>query len=599
MAQVRFDDLSPGNEQAFELVDLVDIVEAHHPGEVIAALTAVDIACRNGLWAGGFVGYEAAPGLDAALTVHDRSSELPLVWFGLFRRRVDVAALAPQQIRPAAYHISAWRTVMDRSAHAEAIDEIHGAIADGDTYQVNLTFRLTAAFSGDPRALYRDVTIAQRGAHAGFLDMGRHVVASASPEMFFEWRNGTITVRPMKGTMGRGRWAAEDEDRARALLASEKDRAENLMIVDLLRNDLGRIADFGSVRVEELFSLERFETVWHLTSTVSAHTNRGTSLAEVFAALFPSGSITGAPKPSTMRIIADLEQTERGVYCGAVGFVGPPRSGEADPWAKFNVAIRTATIDLEEGTAHYGVGGGITWDSHSHAEYEEARVKALVLGERRPEFALLETMRWEPAGGIVLWAEHESRLVGSARYFGFDLDLAAVREAIEDAVDGALVAQRVRLRVSRSGEIAVGSTPLARPFARGYREDESPIYFCLDDDPVSPDDVFLYHKTTHRSMYDERLKRYPMADDVLMINDRGELTEFTIANLALQLDGKWWTPPQVSGLLDGTYRHSLLERGELRERTLYVDDLHSAQAVAMINSVRGWIPAAQAALRSL
>lgn len=585
MPSVRFDDLTPGNEKAFELAGLVDVVSSHHPGQAREALRAVETAVRSGLWAAGYVSYEAASGFDPALSTHPHAHHLPVLWFGLYRNRVAVPAFEPRTLRPAPYHISAWRTEVDKAAHAAAIHEIRTHIEDGETYQVNFTFRLNASFSGEPSELYRDLVLAQRGAWAAYLDTGRHHVLSASPELFFAKSGKRIEVRPMKGTIGRGRWPAEDRRKADQLLASTKDRAENLMIVDLLRNDLGRIAEFGSVRVDELFALERYETVWQLTSRISADMHPGTTLDEMFAALFPSGSVTGAPKARTTEIIADLERTPRGVYCGAVGLLAP---GDEAQWA-FNVAIRTVTIDVEEGTAEYGVGGGITWDSLSSSEYEEARVKAQLLVDRRPEFSLLETLRWDPDGGFRMLSGHLDRIESSGQYFGFPVLRPRLEAALHEAVAGAREPQRVRIQLSREGTVEVGSVAMPMRFwAMGAAGDDDTIRYAVDHDPVSSQNVFLFHKTTRREVYDQRLKRAPHADDVLLVNERHEITEFTSGNVAVLLDGVWCTPPVDAGLLGGVYRRALVEEGALLERSIHIDDLAFAESVAYFNSVRGW-----------
>ncbi len=590
MTRVRFDDLTPGAEHAFELEGLQDVVVAADPGQVGMALQAVEAANRRGLWAGGFVAYEAASGFDPALKTCSAQSSLPVLWFGLYRRRTPAAPLLPRAPQPAPYHISAWRTKLDRADHAAAVQSIREHIAAGDTYQVNYTFLLRAAFSGEPFELYRDLVLAQRGAFGAYLDTGRHVIASASPEMFYTREGSRIEVRPMKGTIGRGRFAAEDRELARRLTGSVKDRAENLMIVDLLRNDLGRIAEFGSVRVDELFALERYETVWQLTSKISAEVAPDVGLAETFAALFPSGSVTGAPKASTMQIIHELEGAPRGVYCGAVGYAAP-HTGAEPPLAAFNVAIRTVDIDTAEGAAVYGVGGGITWDSMSDAEYAEARVKAQLLVERRPDFSLVETLRWEPHHGYRWRNEHVERLTDSADFFGFPLDLDLVAEALDKAVDGAEGGQRVRLLLRRNGTVDVSAVAHPVEFRPEPNDDGDPVRFVVDTVPVNPQNVFLFHKTTHRSAYDSRLKRHPYADDVLMVNDRGTITEFTIGNVCVQIDGRWCTPPVDCGLLGGVARRAMLEAGVLVERPIRLEDLVAARRVAFLNSVKGWRPA--------
>jgi para-aminobenzoate synthetase / 4-amino-4-deoxychorismate lyase len=584
--QARFDDLRAGRERSFRLVDPVGTVEAVDAKDVAAALARVEDAAHAGLWAAGFVAYEAAPGLDPTLVV--RSADrlhalggLPLLWFGLFRGRDAVRPPEPVDdptLEPSGH---AWRPSVDRAAYDEAIAAIRERIAAGDTYQVNYSLRLHSAIQVQEPDLYRDLCLAQRGGHGAFLATGRHVVLSASPELFFRIDRDRITTRPMKGTARRGRWAEDDERARNTLAASIKDRAENAMIVDLVRSDLGRISLPGSVRVSRAFRPERYETVWQLTSTVRSTLVPGVSVSEVFRALFPSGSVTGAPKVATMRIIAGLEDSPRGVYCGAVGYLAPPGSG--DPHANFNVAIRTVVVDGSTGIAEYGVGGGITHDSSAQAELEEVVTKALVLTARRPRFDLFETLRHTPDGGFRHLDDHLNRLEASARYFGFRFEPQDAREALEKAAADLVSDAGVRITLSRNGTIA---TEAFEAPPEGSR-----VRMALHPDPVDSADAWLYHKTTVRAALDRRRRDRPDVDDVLLVNQRGEITESTIANVVANVDGTWVTPPLDAGLLPGTYRAALLRGGRIRERAIRVEELGDVRALALVSSVRGWRPA--------
>jgi para-aminobenzoate synthetase/4-amino-4-deoxychorismate lyase len=402
---------------------------------------------------------------------------------------------------------------------------------------------------------------------------------SASPELFFAWDGGRLVTRPMKGTARRGRWPEEDAAAAEALGSSSKDRAENAMIVDLLRNDLGRVAIPGAVVADPLFELERFETVWQMTSTVSAHVSEKTSLVDVFRALFPSGSVTGAPKVAAMGAIAELEDARRGVYTGAIGLLSPPGSGE--PRAVFAVAIRTVVVDTAAGAAEYGVGAGITFASAGQAEYDEVEAKARVLVERRPPFELFEALALDSVQGYRHLEEHLGRLAGSAEYFGFELDLGRLRDELERRAADAPGPVRVRIFLARDGATRFETSRLPPGGGR-------PRVAIVEDPPVDPDDIWLFHKTTRREAHERRRKLRPDADDVLLVNERGRVTESTIANLAVRLDGGWWTPPVGDGLLAGTYRAALLREGRLRERSVDVDEVRAAQEVALVSSVRGW-----------
>jgi para-aminobenzoate synthetase/4-amino-4-deoxychorismate lyase len=353
------------------------------------------------------------------------------------------------------------------------------------------------------------------------------------------------------------------------------------MIVDLLRNDLGRIARPGTVAVTELFGLERYPTVWQLASEVTARLREDVGLVDVLRALFPCGSVTGAPKARTMRLIRDLEPTPRGVYCGAIGMVAPPGAAFR---ARFGVAIRTAVVERASGRAVYGAGGGITWDSRADAERAELLTKSAVLRAGAGDHQLLETLYWSPAEGARHLARHLARLADSAAYFGSALDAGAVRAAIGAAVAGRSAPTRVRVTVARDGTVSVDvrDAPAAP---------DRPVTLAVDDVPVDPELVWLHHKTTRREVYAQRADRHPDADDVVLVNDRGEVTETTIATLAVRLAGRWWTPPTTSGCLPGVERAHLLDSGVLAERVLTVADLHAAEELALVSSLRGWRPA--------
>lgn len=574
--RARFDDLRPQRRRSFQLDGLVEVVEAGAVDDVVEVLTTVEKHVREGRWVAGFVTYEAAPGFDPALKVIDPAGtpleQLPLAWFSVWERRTPTLPLTSTR-----YELGSFVPEANESQHARGVAAIKNLIRRGQTYQVNHTFRMEATFRGDPASLYGDLVNSQSCGYGALIDTGRWAVVSASPELFFEWRHGVVRSQPMKGTAPRGKRLEDDEARRQLLETSEKDRAENLMIVDMVRNDLGRIARTGTVRVPALFTSEKYDTVWHLTSTVEAEPLPRTTLPQVFGALFPCASITGAPKVATVNIISQLESSPRGVYCGAVGFGGPDAGGEPQ-WA-FNVAIRTALVDRQRKVAIYGTGGGVTYDSTPAGEYREALLKAAVLGRRGGSFELLETMRHTAQGGIFLLDRHLHRLAASARYFDIPLDLAEVRAALRAAVAGHSRSRRIRMRVGRDGTIYVETSELIS---------DGPVTLAVDDVPVDPEEVFLYHKTTNRQVYEEAKKRHPEADDVILINTRGEVTETTLANLAVCLDGAWVTPPVSDGLLPGTYRAELVETGELAERTITLADLRKAREVARLNALRGW-----------
>ena len=571
----RFDDLRAGTAMTFG--EPARIVVAERLGEVQPVLDEVDRAVQGGWWACGFLAYEAAPALDTVLAAGRPMAGLPLAWFAVTAppRNAPVVAI-PSDRR---YTAGPWTCAWSSARHAAAVAVVRSRIADGDTYQCNLTTRLTGPFDGDPAELYTDLALGQRGAHNALLDIGRFVIASASPELFFERRGDAVLMRPMKGTAARGRTLAEDDAAVARLRASAKERAENVMIVDLVRNDLARVAVPGSVRVPVLFRAERFETLHQLTSDVTAQLVPGTGLRDLFRALFPCGSVTGAPKPRTMELIKALEDGPRGVYCGAIGWLAPPG---AEITARFSVAIRTAVIDRRQGGATYGAGGGITWCSDASAEYAELLAKARVLDVRPDEFHLIETMRYAD-GAVCSLSAHLDRMAGSARYFGFRFDPAAARARIAARLAGAPDAL-VRLRCFRGGDVVVEVDELPTP-------DRGVLSLAVDDEPVDSRQCWPHHKTSRRLPYTTRRARHPSADEVVLVNERGEVTEACTANIAAHLDGRWWTPPFGDGCLPGIERGRLLAEGLLDERVLRPADLRCADGLALVNALRGWRPA--------
>ncbi len=559
----RFDDLVAGTALAFD--PPVAVVVARTPAEVGPALREVEAHTAAGRWAAGFVAYEAAPGLDPVLTTHQPDGDL--VWFGITEHPPRAVAPVATGTPPPGPWVPDWTPAQ----HAAAVAAVRERIAAGDTYQVNLTTRLRGPAPADPLAAYAHLALAQRGAWNGYLDTGTTVVAGASPELFLHRTGDHVLVRPMKGTAARGRTTAEDDAARAALLASTKDRAENVMIVDLVRNDLARVAVTGSVEVTRLLAAERYPTVHQLTSDVEATVVPGTGLVDLLTALFPCGSVTGAPKASSMAVIAELETSPRGVYCGAVGWVGP---GEA----RFSVAIRTLVVDRGAGTAVYGAGGGITWSSDPAAEHAELLAKTRVLTAGPPAFALLETMR-HTAAGLHNWPGHRARLLDSAAHFGFAVDVDRVEQALA-GLDGDL---RVRLTVARDGTPTVETFPLPAPLP-------GPVRLALDDEPVDEHAPWPHHKTTLRAPYDTRLARHPGADDVLLVNTAGEVTESCRATLAVRRGGAWVTPPLGSGCLPGVERARLVADGTLVEGRITPADLDGAE-IALVSSLRGWLPA--------
>jgi para-aminobenzoate synthetase/4-amino-4-deoxychorismate lyase len=547
------------------------IITAATLPEVVAGLAEVEAAVTGGgLHAAGFVSYEAAPAFDPALTVR-QGGGFPLLWFGLYDQ-VDEVELPDPTTAPG-WRQADWQPSITSAEYYDALARIKTLIRSGDTYQVNFTWRLETVLSVPPWEFFLRLAAAQESPFSAFLDTGDWVVCSASPELFFRLDGERIECRPMKGTAARGLTLAQDRARAESLRISEKDRAENVMIVDMTRHDLGRVAQPGSVNVTSLFAVEKYPTVWQMTSTVEARTSAG--LSRIFGALFPPASITGAPKVRTMEIIARLESSPRRLYTGAIGFVAPGRR------AQFNVAIRTLLFHRSTCRVEYGVGGGIVWDSQPESEWRECRTKAGILEAPMPPFSLLETMLWTPAAGCFLLDRHLQRLEASALYFGFRVNLEAVKVKLEQLVSGLPpVHQKVRLLVDQDGSITLE--------ANAFPEETSmPQRVALAAAPVDSANPFLYHKTTNRSVYETALAACSGYRDVLLYNERGEVTESTIANVAVDIEGRLVTPPVDCGLLAGTLRADLLARGELIEQPVTIAQLLRSTRVFLINSVRG------------
>jgi para-aminobenzoate synthetase/4-amino-4-deoxychorismate lyase len=558
------------NEEWLYFANPQRVIRAERLDEVRGALQEIERLIEQENWhAAGFVSYEAAPAFDTALRVLSDGS-FPLLWFGLY----------PEPQSPQTSEVFKdlgglgmldWLPSIERESYNTAIEKVKEYIARGRTYQVNYTMRLNAEFSGGRGAWEFFQHLAQsQNKYAAYLDTGRFVICSASPELFFKLNGDRIYSRPMKGTVKRGRTTLEDREQAEWLKASLKNQAENVMIVDMVRNDLGRIARMGSVQVPDLFTIEKYPTLFQMTSTVQAKTDA--SLTEIFSALFPCASITGAPKVSTMDIIAELETTPRKLYTGSIGYISPNRK------AQFNVAIRTAIIDKETASAEYGVGGGIVWDSTSADEYSEALLKARVLTESPRPFELLETLLWTPDEGFFLREKHLARMQDSAEYFGFPFSVEKFGACLDQLSARFTSPQRVRILLGKSGQF--------KSETKDFQSHEKVFQVSLADKPVNTKDVFLSHKTTQREMYPPVPAGF---DDLLLWNENDELTEFTIGNLVVELDGGRFTPPTSCGLLAGTFRSHLLETGRVSERVIFKDELPKCTKVFLVNSVRKWV----------
>ncbi|WP_071392757.1 aminodeoxychorismate synthase component I [Bacillus tuaregi] len=557
---------STGEIQPMVFSEPLKIIAANRLEDVSVCFQEIQEAIEAGYYAAGYLSYESAPAFDPAFQVNANST-MPFLWFGIFSEPQSGTLSSP-----GTYSLTEWVPSVSMDEYDASIQAIKRAIEAGNTYQANYTIRLHSQFTGDDIAFFDFLKRGQAADYCAYLNTGDHRILSASPELFFHLQGERITTRPMKGTIKRGTSFFEDKEKASWLYHSEKNRAENVMIVDLLRNDLGVIAEPGSVEVPKLFEIEPYPTVHQMTSTITAKLREGTELVDIFQALFPCGSITGAPKIKTMEIISALEKAPREVYCGAIGYITPHRE------AIFNVPIRTVVMDSKTGRATYGVGGGITWDSTTDGEYHEILAKSKLLEENRPEFQLLESLLLKD-GEFFLLEEHLTRLSQSAEYFRFPLDLNKVSQALETLAKQKQEGDfKVRFLLSKKGEWELEAQPITPPV--------TPVKVALAEEPIDKNNPFFYHKTTNRTMYSYFQQQNPAVYDVLLWNQEGELTEFTNGNVVLEMDGMKWTPPIQSGLLAGTFREHLLQTGEIHEKVLTIEDLKKSKKLWFINSVR-------------
>ncbi|TFB25019.1 aminodeoxychorismate synthase component I [Filobacillus milosensis] len=546
----------------------VDFVIANKLEEVIPALNKVEKYSRKNYYAVGYVSYEASPAFNPRMKTF-KETRLPLVYFGIYKDYCK-----DYKVEKEFNHELTWESDTSRDQYNQAISQIHEAIKQGISYQVNYTLRLLAEFESlNTSALYEQLRQSQQANYTCHLNFDNFEIISVSPELFFSWDGRQIETKPMKGTNKRGLTYDEDQVNKKQLSESEKDKAENVMIVDLLRNDLSKIAQRGSVNVPNLFEIEPYPTVYQMTSTVTADTRDDISLTNIFESIFPCGSITGAPKVSTMELINQLETSPREVYCGAVGMVTP------DQKAIFNVPIRTVWVDHTEKQAVYGVGGGITWDSTSDGEYDETIAKAQVLKQTPDNFQLLETMKIID-GKLMFWGEHKKRLSQSAEYFQYKCSIEEIEYAVFETasknIDGNY---KLRLLLSADGKIDLEVKPLY--------EFPKQLTTALSKKPINKNDVLYYHKTTSRMNYEKHKEEG--YDETLLWNEEGFVTEFINGNLVYELDGQYYTPPISDGLLAGTYRQHLLNKNKINERSILVSDLSKVDQLWFINSVREWV----------
>lgn len=562
-------------------------VIAYHLGENLDGFFNQLQCCLNkDFWLAGYFTYEFGYLFETRLSnlLKSKKIDFPLAWLGVFERPlvIDHQRFFPKKYLKVttqdSFKVSGQAFNMSVFEYTKAIEKIKNHLKRGDTYQVNFTMKFGARFKGDVTKYYLKLRRNQLTSYSGFINDGQRCILSFSPELFFKIKNNNIVTRPMKGTSPRGKMSQEDRAQQEFLKTDTKNRAENIMIVDLLRNDLGKIARKGSVKVESFFDVEKYSSLFQMTSTIKAQLAKDVFLKDILCALFPSGSVTGAPKIRTMQIIENLEKSPRDIYTGALGYISPYKE------ACFNVAIRTAI--LKKNRLECGIGGGIVYDSKPKKEYQECLLKAKFLTQDAKVFSLIETMLWENRRFKFL-SLHIKRLLGSCEYFQIPLNITALRQALFNVTRSFKkdTSYKVRVLVNQEAEVIISYSVLT-----GLK---SEVKIKLALPRVNSQDIFLYHKTTNRDLYDEQRKKAKREGffDVIFVNERGQLTEGTITNFFLLINNRLFTPPVSSGLLPGVLRAHLLSQHKAEEKVLYPKDIQKAQRVFVGNSVQGLMAA--------
>ncbi|MBN3039373.1 MAG: aminodeoxychorismate synthase component I [Candidatus Omnitrophica bacterium] len=591
--------LDKDNYLSFVFMRPQKIISTRRIDKVGECLESIDRLNKKGYYLAGFCSYEAGEAFEEKLK-HKMDYGFPLLWFGVYRKPlifdhrrsafISGSKELMKQIKgleknkgflKRRYSLKNIRASISRDFYRRAIAKIRDLIAQGFTYQVNYTFKLQFSFSGSVIGLYARLRNNQSVCYSALIHSGSWHVLSFSPELFFRKKGNRLLARPMKGTYSRGRTLAEDMRNAQLLNRCFKNRSENVMIVDLLRNDLGRISRAGSVKVPALFTVERYKTLLQMTSDIVGRLKKDIAPSSILRNIFPSGSVTGAPKIKTMQIIRSLEKGQRNVYTGSIGYFAPGGEGV------FNVAIRTLVIERDKKHGEMGVGSGIVYDSDALAEYDECRLKARFLTESDKEFGLIETILWQRGKGYFLLDLHLRRLNESARYFDFNFrrkDIISILKRQERCFRAERY--RIRLLLNKTGKVSLQASEIHDQPAESLR-----VRFAHKK--VHSNDVFLYHKTTNRKAYDREYRKNRLLGyfDVLFENERGEVTEGAISNIVIKKGRHLYTPALKSGLLNGVYRQYLFKKEKrlIEEKVLFRKDVKEADEIYLINSVRGML----------
>ncbi len=583
-AFVYFEDQVAGSKRLYE--NPLEIIEAWSVDEVRPALKRMAAYQASGQYLAGYFSYELGLLFEDRLRAlipktRAESPNTPLLQFGVFEKYAHKGLPKAQD-----GHVADLKPLWTLTQYQKRFAQVMGLIEAGDVYQVNLTFPLRGTYSGDGAGIYQRLKSAQPVKYGGVISLGGAEIVSLSPELFFELEGDNITMRPMKGTSRRGATPKQDKALAKALQMDAKNRAENLMIVDLLRNDLSRIAVRGSVKVSDLYRLETYPSLHTMTSGIKARLDT-VDFEDILLALFPCGSVTGAPKIRAQEIIGKLETAPRGAYCGAVGLIDPAPKNSQDNengFMRFNVGIRTLVLH-GNGTCTYGVGSGVVADSQPRAEYEECLLKSAFLQDG---FGLIETFGWHQDTGFMWLDLHLRRLQKSADELGFSFSANNVTQALGTIILDISGPHKIRLELRKNGRIDVGANPLR------ISEPDAIWPVSLSKNPLSSTNTLLSHKTTRRDFVESelaRLKAKTGCKEVLFFNERGELCEGSYTNVFVEKDGQIFTPSLSCGLLPGILREVMLANGQAVERVLYRADLLEAGAVYIGNSVRGLMKA--------
>ncbi|GAA0308050.1 para-aminobenzoate synthetase/4-amino-4-deoxychorismate lyase [Gracilibacillus halotolerans] len=556
------------NQKPCSFASPIEVLSTTDSNEIPALMEKMNEFKKEGYYLAGYLSYEAAPAFQTNYQVNDKPL-IPLLWFGVFDKPRPV-----KPIQPAAYTTSEWKPLIKKESFIQNIETIQEYIKNKKTEQVNYTTRFEASFEGDAYTFYNQLKKNQSASYSAYLQLGELQILSLSPELFFKIDGKRIITKPMKGTMKRGFSYKEDEELKSLLYSSEKNRYENEMVAKLLKDELSTLVKANTATIEKKFEIETHPTIHQMTSTVSGELKEESSIYDWFRALFPCGSITGSPKVETMQIIKSLEDSPRDVYCGAIGYITP------DNRAIFNVPIRT--VQIKGNQAIYGSGSGVTSKSEPIQEYYEVIEKTKILTKEQIEFSLLESMRYEN-GEINHLSDHLARLKESASYFQFTYDqdnvMSEIRRFIATLQDNP--PSKIRLLMSDNGKINLEAIPL---------EKLNSIRSKLSPQPIKKENLFLYHKTTNRSVYEQFDSKLPNGyQTTLLWNEEGHVTEFSIGNLVIEKNGHYYTPPLSDGLLPGVMRGKLLANNTLIEKHIKKEQLLEADQIFLINSVRGWI----------